>query len=304
MKRFLGWAQKENPDFKRRVDEGRATSREFEQELVIDPGDFRDVQSVRRKLYRFGCVVVRGFLAVEEIERFSVMAEASFVNACRLLKMLGIDDEEPVDGISDQRLRDFVRNVRMGQLNPKWFEILNDGRSIYDVLERSPGAKKAIRRLTGGDWFPGAAIVRRVSTTASQQSKTWQKPIAMHCDGPSLSRHTYSINIWVPLTDCGTTAPGLQMVPGPFRSLQEAVCHDLNRNYVDAEKQNELDRLYSSGSDRRPRFAPQFARGDVAIFHNWIMHSSYATASMSAPRTSFELRFNAPRAEDFECFGK
>jgi ectoine hydroxylase-related dioxygenase (phytanoyl-CoA dioxygenase family) len=124
----------------------------------------------------------------------------------------------------------------------------------------------------------------------------------MHCDGPTLSRHTYSINFWVPFADCPGDAPGLQLVPGPFRPMQEAVKHDLAAATVDHGVELEMQKHYSSGADGRPRFVPQLERGDVVVFHNWIMHASYATAEMTKPRTSFELRFNAPTPDLFEAF--
>lgn len=276
---------------------------EFERELIVEPADLdNDIRSIRRKLYRFGCVVVRGLLEAHGVTHFSAVTEATFTKSRQFLCLLGIADDEPLDLIADARLRDFVANIRIGQINPDWFQILNDGLSIYDLLTSSELANKRAKRLMGGDWFPGAAIIRRVSALTTQHLKAAQAPIAMHCDAPTLSRHTYSLNFWVPLDDCGVDAPGLQLVPGEFRPLQDLLLYDSERGYVDFEREQELQRLYSSGRDGRPRFVPKFSRGDVAIFHNWIMHASFTSTAMKLPRSSFELRFNAPSLMDFENF--
>jgi hypothetical protein len=257
---------------------------------------------VRRTIYDFGCILVRGFLPVERVDAFRELADRSFAMARSFLDLLNIDDSGPLEDIADPRLREFVASIRIGQMQTEWFEKLNDGRSIYDIVKHERQPWRTLTKLLGGAWFPGASTIRRVSSNTAQQFKTWQQPIRMHCDGPTLSKHTFSINLWVPLADCGVDAPGLQLVPGPFRPLQEAVKHDAERSYVDAELEQEQQRLYSSGLDGKPRFAPQMRRGDVLIFHNWIMHASYSTPEMRRTRTSFELRFDAPQRADFEKF--
>jgi ectoine hydroxylase-related dioxygenase (phytanoyl-CoA dioxygenase family) len=125
----------------------------------------------------------------------------------------------------------------------------------------------------------------------------------MHCDGPILSKHTYSINFWVPLVDCGVDAPGLQLVPGPFEPLQKLLKHDWQTNFVDHERELEMQEFYSTERDGGKRFIPHLRKGDVIVFHNWIVHGSYSTPQMTKPRTSFELRFNAPERSQFESFG-
>jgi hypothetical protein len=284
-------------------DRGPAEPRStFEESLVLEVPALADVTAARRRIHQFGCIVVRDFLPVDRVDSFYELTRRSFAAARSFLDLLKVDDGEPIENVADPRLRDFVSNIRIGQMQPGWFEILNEGRSIYDILKDAGQPWEALTDLLGGTWFPGAGTIRRVSPNAAEQFKSWQRPIGMHCDGPTLSKHTFSINVWVPLVDCGVDAPGLQLVPGPFRPLQEAVRHDPERSYIDAELELEQQQFYSSGRDGRPRFIPQMRRGDVLIFHNWIMHASHSTPEMNKPRTSFELRFDAPQRADFEKF--
>lgn len=287
-------------DFLRR----RAKAQWAKEDLIFDYSDALDITRLRRTIYGMGCVVVRGLIPQGDIDTFAELAEHTFDTCRDLVQLLEISDDEPLDQIADSRLRKFVANVRIGQVEPNYFERFNEGRSIYQVLTGHPAGRQFVVALLGGEWFPGAAVVRRISPLASQQSKSWQAPIVMHCDGPILSRHAYSINVWVPMVDCPGATPGLQLVPGPFEPLRQAMKHDFETSSVDHEVELKMQQLYSEGGDGRPRFVPQLARGDVVVFHNWIMHGSYATPQMTQSRTSFELRFNAPSPEHFEAFAR
>lgn len=287
-------------DFLRR----RAKSPRTNENLLFDYAATLDVTRLRRTIYEKGCVVVRGLISTDDVAVFAGMAERTFDTCRQLVQILEVPEDEPLDRIQDARLRKFVTNIRVGQIEPAYFERLNQGRSIYEILTAHPERRQFLLALFGGEWFPGAAVIRRISPVTSQQSKSWQAPIVMHCDGPILSRHAYSINVWVPMVDCPGEAPGLQLVPGPFEPLRQAMKHDFETSAVDHAIELEMQRQYSAGEDGKPRFVPQLARGDVVIFHNWIMHGSYATSQMTKPRTSFELRFNAPTRDDFEAFAR
>jgi len=274
----------------------------FDELLEFHADRLPNIRVIRKRIYHFGCVVIRGFLPVQRVLEYRALTERCYASCAGLIKILQIDEDTPVDDIKDAGLREFVRNIRIGQIWPEWFEPLTSGRSMYDLLGAEQ--RRFIRSLFGSEWFKGAGHIRRVSPLSTQQSKTWQEPICMHCDGPVLSRHTYSINIWVPLDDCGADAPGLQLVPDAFKERQEAVRHDLETSYVDMELELAVQRHYSSELDGKPRFRPRLARGDVVMFHNWVMHGTFSRPEMTNPRTSFELRFNAPRRRDFEQFAR
>jgi hypothetical protein len=261
-----------------------------------------DVAALRRCIYEYGCVLVQGIIPEWKIAECEEMITSAYDQCQRFIRLLGIPEDRPADDIADPQLQNFVRNVRIGQLFPGWLAALSDETSIYDVLMSDDSLRRFVHSLLGGEWYPGAAQTRRVSGDPSLQSKTFQRPIRMHCDGPILSRHTYSLNFWVPLVECGRDAPGLVLVPGPFRQLQEAHRHNLEQDFVDEVEHMRQQEFYTDMRDGLPRFRPEMARGDILIFHNWIMHASYVTAEMQKSRVSLELRFNAPRIEDFESF--
>jgi hypothetical protein len=277
-------------------------SRETNEDLIFHYSPRLDVKPLRRTIYESGCVVIRGLIPKTDIDVFADLAERSFDACRRILQVLEVTEDEPLEKILDPRLQKFVSNIRIGQIEPQYFRPLNENRSIYDVLMGDAKRRQFVLSLLGGEWYPGAGQIRRISPLPEQQSRNWQAPIVMHCDGPILSRHAYSINFWVPMVACPGVAPGLQLVRGPFQPMQEAVKHDWEACTVDHDLELEMQRLYTSGKDGDPRFIPQLERGDVLVFHNWIIHGSYATPKMTKSRTSFELRFNAPTREHFEAF--
>jgi len=271
-------------------------------DLTFDYAADPDPKDIRNTLYRRGCAVIRGLISRQDMDSYTALAERTFDICAGMLKILDIGDTEPLDSITEVRLRKFVANVRIGQLESDYFRYLNSGATLYDVLMRNKERRAFVLSVLGREWFPGASVVRRVSPLVEQQDKLWQQPIRMHCDGPALSRHAYSLNFWVPLNDCHGASPGLQLVPGAFSEMQARMNHDWVTCSVDEKIELELQGLYSNGEDGLPRFVPSLDRGDVVVFHNWIMHGTHATARMTKPRTSFELRFNAPERADFEAF--
>lgn len=269
--------------------------------LIFEHGSC-DTGKIRKAIFDHGCALIRGLVDEKRIEMFAMFAENTFDSCDRIARIFDVKDDEPLDEISHPGFRKFVMNRRIGQIEVPEFEFFNGGISLSDLLMTDAGTREFVQSVLGGVWFPGAMMARRVSPSKAKQSKCWQQPICMHCDGPILSKHTFSINFWVPLTDCVGTAPSLQLVPGPFAPLQELLRHDANASTVDVELQEQMERHYSSGEDGRQRFVPRLRRGDVLVFHNWIVHGTYATPDMTYDRTSFELRFNASESRQFEAF--
>jgi hypothetical protein len=262
-----------------------------------------DVDRIRHTIYRDGCVVIRNLISESRIDLYRDLSVRCYEAQKHILSMLGVAESENPDQIPDQRLRSFVTDTRIGQIKPSYFQHLCEGARFYDLLMGEKKTADMVVAILGGEWFPGATMARRISPLADQHFRSWQKPIVMHCDGPHLSKHTYAVNFWVPLVDCGADAPGLQLVPGPFEPLQKLLKHNWQSNSVDQEKELEMQAFYSEGRDGGKRFVPLLRKGDVVVFHNWIVHGSYSTPQMKKSRTSFELRFNAPELSQFEAFG-
>jgi ectoine hydroxylase-related dioxygenase (phytanoyl-CoA dioxygenase family) len=275
------WSSDQNLDFKR---------------------DISLVPKMRRAIHEHGCIVVRQLVAPQRIDEYAAIAAKSFAECERVLSILKIDENESGEDVKDERLKAFVRNVRMGQIEASYYSLLNDGKPINDILVGDPDQNAFVEALLGSPWYMGASIIRKVTPVLTNHQKNAQKPIIMHCDGPHLSRHTWALNFWLTTVDVPSQSPGLQLVPGPFEPMQQESHHDWEAASVDMNAVNNMQNFYSAGSDGKKRFIPQLKRGDAVIFHNWIMHGSYALPDSTKPRISFEMRFNAPKREMFESF--
>lgn len=111
---------------------------------------------------------------------------------------------------------------------------------------------------------------------------------------------------WVPLSDVGVDAPGLEFcLPTKPLSLAE-----LNARWTPlaAETENHafddsaLDTLFGAGGYRVTNF--ELARGDVLVFDQHVLHRTQNLKTPSKPRISFEFRAFAPtrpflRAKEF-----
>ncbi len=101
-----------------------------------------DTRCLRRAIYEFGCVVIRGFIPKPDVELYAGIAERTFDTCRQMLQILKVPDNVPIHDITDLRLRRFVQNIRMGQLEQDYFDRLILGDSIYDVSDRRSDAAK------------------------------------------------------------------------------------------------------------------------------------------------------------------
>ncbi|MCA9547055.1 MAG: hypothetical protein KC613_21785 [Myxococcales bacterium] len=119
------------------------------------------------------------------------------------------------------------------------------------------------------------------------QGPRWHAPHGWHQDGalghdfldppaddPGL---VPMITTWAPLGPCGVDAPGLELVPADEPALRP----------VAALTAPVVDRIHPPGARWRPALAP----GDVLVFGGGVLHRTHATAAMTRPRTSVELRW-------------
>ena len=93
-------------------------------------------------------------------------------------------------------------------------------------------------------------------------------------------------NVWTPLADCGTDAPGLEVVA---RRTREIVPTMPASNYYQDLEIAESVALARFGVDAF--WAPAMACGDVLVMLGTTIHRTYLTRGMTRRRTSLELRF-------------
>ena len=108
--------------------------------------------------------------------------------------------------------------------------------------------------------------------------------IPFHQDVTALA--TTGVNVWVPLTDCGVDAPGLEIMARRTSVIFPTVTSpgDYNQMEIEAEA------VYRDFPEK-VRFYPTPSVGDAVLFLGSTVHRSYIAPSMTRMRTSLELRF-------------
>jgi hypothetical protein len=95
------------------------------------------------------------------------------------------------------------------------------------------------------------------------------------------------LNVWIPLTQCGTTAPGLEVVVSDKKDLL-TTSGVASSSYV-AERLQINEALVVS-TFGRAFWHPSFEPGDAMVFYGTTVHRTHYAPNMSEPRTSVELR--------------
>jgi hypothetical protein len=99
-----------------------------------------------------------------------------------------------------------------------------------------------------------------------------------------------SVNVWLALSHCGDSAPGMDVVP---KRLDEYVRTGGPGAWIDNQIGPEDAEAAAAGVGVvRPMFEP----GDALIFDHLFLHQTGADASMTEPRYAIESWFFAPSA--------
>lgn len=112
--------------------------------------------------------------------------------------------------------------------------------------------------------------------------------VGWHQDGAFLGQAIRTVNVWVALSDCGVSAPALDLVP---RRLDRLVPTGTPGAAYDWSVSAQLvDDLCPATGPARPVFAP----GDAILFDEMSLHRTAVTAEMVDPRYAIEAWFFAP----------
>ena len=127
--------------------------------------------------------------------------------------------------------------------------------------------------LSGNKW-----TLRRVPTTAHTD---W------HQDGAFLGDGIRALNVWVALTDCGVDAPGMDLVPKRFETVQETGTGGAIFDWAVGP-----DTVATLAADA-PVVRPRFAAGDALLFDDLYLHRTAIDEAMTRPRYAIESWFFA-----------
>jgi hypothetical protein len=109
-----------------------------------------------------------------------------------------------------------------------------------------------------------------------------------HQDGAFLGAGVRAVNVWVALSHCGDTAPGLDIVAGRL--------HDLAPRGTDGAwfDWSVGDGVARSLAGDAPILRPIFEAGDAILFDDMNLHRTAVTSDMTSERYAIESWFFAP----------
>ncbi len=152
---------------------------------------------------------------------------------------------------------------------------------ILDSFERS-GVTALARKYLGEDPVLSVSKFMLWRVSAGQEA-------GWHQDGRFLGEgmDIASLNVWTALTDCGESAPGMELVL------------DYLDHYVKATSDSPFDWAVSNSQvdemrKRVPVVIPKFRAGDMLMFDQWLLHRTSRRPDMPDTRYAIESWFFAP----------
>jgi hypothetical protein len=112
--------------------------------------------------------------------------------------------------------------------------------------------------------------------------------LGWHQDGRFLGDNIRSLNAWIALSDCGTDAPSLELVP---TRLHDFVTTGDASSLDWCVSQANVDRAFPGAVIR-----PEFRAGDALFFDHLLLHRTWRHERMTQPRYAIESWFFAPSA--------
>lgn len=249
-----------------------------------------DATTVRRHLVTDGCAIVRGLLdratvteLVEGIDRAMTRRDAY-----RAAERSDGDDiqAEAIDPwyapLDRDELGDRLERLR-GWTEDSGAVLTADSPRMLDalctMLDRT-GLRAVVEDYLGSRPATSVSkcVLRRVPVTAGS---------AWHQDGAFLGDDIRALNIWTCLTDCGTDAPGLDIVPRRVELLPTGTEGALFPWSV-------ADDLVGDAAGAAGVHRPSFNAGDVVLFDEKFLHRTAIAETMTRDRYAIESWFFPP----------
>jgi hypothetical protein len=110
-----------------------------------------------------------------------------------------------------------------------------------------------------------------------------------HQDGQFLGADIRSLNIWWALSDCGSDAPGLELLPARLNQILPTGTDGAQMDWCVSPK-------FVDGTFPGACIRPEFKAGDALIFDHFLLHRTSRDLTMTRPRYAIESWFFAPSA--------
>jgi len=214
------------------------------------------------------------------------------------------EGDEEYATLFGNRLSDFKDPLTFSGMNPSWYYeglrnykiwFWRNGNHFPNLVLRA--AFDSILPSVYTAYFGGECFTSYESNCVRYQRPDLQYlSYFFHQDSSYHSRDPkdhVGLTTWMPLTDAGKDAPGLQVYPYKLHELLP-IPEGIEPPYLFA------DEAYCSARFGDTLWAPAIPAGDVIVFDNFCVHRTFITATMTRERQSADLRvFPVRGAPDF-----
>lgn len=138
--------------------------------------------------------------------------------------------------------------------------------------------------------YLGEPPVLSVKKWVLRRSELPMEETGWHQDGAFMGTHINTLNLWIPLTECGGTsgAPGMDLVPQRLTEIQSAE----GATFDWAVSDDEAIKVSSKGSP----VAPVFHAGDAFFFDHFYLHRTQYREDFTKLRYAIETWFFGSRS--------
>ncbi len=233
-----------------------------------------------------GGLIVRSFMQPEEVERCAACVRNAFASYTRFREGTASQADflwyypfQPRSGRRDlEQAREFAE-VAAGVLGA------DSPATVHEVLKfaQAHGILAAVESFLGE---PPAISVRK--TTARIVPPT--TGTSWHQDGRFLGDYVRSANMWIALSECGESAPSLDIVPKRLDHIVETGTEGAPLYWTVADSVAERTARNAGVEILHLDFAP----GDVIFFDHMNLHRTGVRPGMTQERLAIEWWFFAP----------
>lgn len=273
-----------------------------DQEFFFDKGILARFPEMKVCLAERGSFVLRDAIDSEKIYQYRELVEKThhiYVGRCA---DKGIDYRTaPSDWQGREGWEGIAHALRLGQINPGWLTHCFPDNSIYHLV--SEDLLLFVAYFFGAPYRKSQSThTRWLSPDQGTHREGFDHPVEWHVDAQHHGTAEFTINLWIPLQDCGLTRPGLQAAILPIARAQALAGFNSGTGAFEI---NEALRLNGDPSvpDGVPAFAPAMRAGDIFVMTHWTLHATYAVPKMTERRLSAELRFSYPSSIFPEALG-
>lgn len=228
-----------------------------------------------RAIDQRGCALVRGLVPRDQVVALHERASAAYA----------LRDDQYHQGELAKHMP--VGRYQSGVLNCTDLDLAGDPACAFLRLMLEGGLGDTLVQYWGED----VAIPMHVCVPRRQFFNGPNVPTPFHQDASFLPKLVGAevplLNAWVPLVQCGKSAPGLEILPVALNEQLPISGSPLGDVYdfIDVGKQSVRERFGETHL-----WIPEFDVGDVMFFTPLTVHRTYQCPDMTGTRISIEMR--------------